>query len=210
VGQHDRAMIGMFLHNLPRPDQHFITWSEFERDDHEFHARAFELVPGIVMALVEGATEFFRLRVFRAREVLVEVGLPIFRRFVGKFALVRFAKAHVVISKAQTIRHFAIQLGHRLLRNLPFFRIVRLHDVALVDEEFNIQPVTIVPRPLRLFDEVTPQIPVLPMVRRLFHPRIAIALGVRQYDDGKGLRRTQLGGGNRDQKNAGPCSEVDH
>ena len=112
---------------------------------------------------IKGATKLLSLGIFLTWKIFVEVGGTVDGN-IAAILVVRLLEAHVMVSQAQAIGHLAVQDRHGFLGNGPFLRGIRLHDVPLVDEEGNIEPLPVVMYTAGLLEKVASQIPVSPLL----------------------------------------------
>ena len=105
-----------------------------------------------------------------------------------------FTIAHVMVAEAEAVGNLSVEGRHRLSGNFPFFVIVGLGDVALVQDEGDIQLLGVVPDPFSLSEEVLPEVDLVPLFGGLGMAGVTIALGVRKDDQGKRGVVTPLAG----------------
>ena len=130
------------------------------------------------MALgIEGSAEFLCLGKFLTRKIFVEVGYPV-NCDIASILVIRFFESHIMVPQAHAIWHCPVQYRHGFLCDGPFLVGVRLHDISLMNEKSDIEPLLVVSHPAGLLEKVAPQIPVAPLLGKL-QPGIAVKLGVR-------------------------------
>ena len=93
-----------------------------------------------------------------------------------------------MVSQAHTVGHVPIQYRHCFLCDCPFLRCVGLHNIALMNEKGDIEPLFIVTYPAGLFEKIAAQVAIPPLAGQL-ESRVALELGVRQNRNGERFRR---------------------
>ena len=185
--EYDDSMVGVPDDYLVCPLQNFVPRFALERDDEEIHPGGIEVIPGIVMAFgIKSSAKLLSFGKFITRKIFVEVGGPV-DGDIAAVLVVRLLETHVVVSQAQAIGHFPVQYGHGFLCDCPFLVGVRLHDISLVDEKSDVEPLLVVTHPAGLIEKVASQISVAPLFGQL-ESSVAVKLSVRQNRDGESFR----------------------